>query len=159
MLILGIDPGTTRAGYGLIERAGGAFRYVSSGLFSTSSGSAGDRLSYIEKELTAILLRFRPDTAGVERLYFSRNKKTALRVAEARGVILGVLARQSVPCVELSPNTVKQSITGSGRASKQAVARMVGSFLHIRVVGCVDDVTDALAVAIAAADTVARDNY
>lgn len=149
MKILGIDPGTTRVGYGLIDVSGSKFVHVSSGLLSIPNKDLPQRLVAIEKGLSQLIKRGRPVKIGVETLFFSKNKKTALEVAEARGVIIATATKQAIPIVEVSPQEVKLSVTGSGAATKDAVAKMVEQFLGIATSDLVDDVTDALAVAIA----------
>ncbi|MAF79962.1 crossover junction endodeoxyribonuclease RuvC [bacterium] len=150
MIILGIDPGTTRVGYGVVEQKGSKFSHLESGLLSASSGTLSERLVFLEKKLESLLLRTNPQAAGVESVYFYKNQKTAIEVAEARGVVLLVLERHAVTLVELSPPEVKLAVSGDGSASKAAVARMVSHFLGESVEKKLDDVTDALAVAIAA---------
>ncbi|MDP2704579.1 MAG: crossover junction endodeoxyribonuclease RuvC [bacterium] len=149
MVILGIDPGTTRIGYGLVEQRGSRFSHIASGLFLVPRGTLSERLVALEKGLDALLQKYRPQTAGVEKVFLHTNQKTAIEVAEARGVILLVLARRGVPLIELSPPEIKLAVGGDGRATKAGVARMVSHFLGESVSGKLDDVTDALAVAIA----------
>lgn len=138
MIILGIDPGTARIGYGLIEKDGGKLKHIESGLIDLP----------VEKSVEGLLKRARPDKAGLEKLFFTKNRKTALRVAETRGVILNTLNKGGIPVFEIGPNEVKLAVTGDGRASKGSVARMVGLFLSIEG-KMVDDASDALAIAIA----------
>ena len=149
MIILGIDPGTTRIGYGVIEKKNGKLFHVQSGIFNLPPLSLAERLLVLDRELQGLITSYRPRIAGVEKIYFSSNQKTAIDVAQARGVILLVFSFSSLPFFELTPLEVKLAVAGSGRASKQAVARMVGHFLQISGTGKLDDVTDALAVAIA----------
>ena len=150
MLILGIDPGTTRIGYGLVKKEGGDFIFKDAGLLEIKNVNPGEKLIELEKQMSALLKRTKPDKAGVEKLFFSKNKKTALRVAEAKGVILFTLAKNSIPFVEILPNEVKTSVTGYGGASKNGVAKMVGHLLKIPTDKYIDDTTDALAIAITA---------
>ncbi len=150
MVILGIDPGTTRIGYGVIEQKGARFIHIASGLFPVSRGTLSERLVILEKNLDILLRKHRPQTAGVEKVFLHTNQKTAIEVAEARGVILLVLRKHGVPLIELSPPEIKLAVGGDGRATKAGVARMVSHFLGESLSGKLDDVTDALAVAIAA---------
>jgi crossover junction endodeoxyribonuclease RuvC len=152
MLILGIDPGTTRIGYGLIESNKGKFLFKKAGIIEIKKKEAGERLVDLEKELSKLIKENKPDKVGVEKLFFSKNKKTAIRVAEARGVILVTLAKKSIPFVEISPNQIKTSVTGYGNASKKGVAKMVSYILKIPTNKYIDDTTDALAIAIAVED-------
>ena len=150
MVVLGIDPGTVRVGYGVIRQEGGDYSHVSSGLFSITETDLSCRLLCLDRELDILLKKVRPEIAGVEQVYFYKNEKTAISVAHARGVILCGLARYGIPVIHLSPPEVKLGVTGSGRADKASVAKMVEQFLGLTMKGKIDDVTDALAVAIVA---------
>ncbi|MDP3724965.1 MAG: crossover junction endodeoxyribonuclease RuvC [Nanoarchaeota archaeon] len=154
MVILGIDPGTTRVGYGLIRKEAGGLQHLASGLFPIPPGDLSSRLFSLHAEAKKMLVSARPDRAGIEQLYFFKNQKTAIEVAEARGVLLFTLAEAGVPIVEITPLQVKLGVAGSGNASKKAVASMVFRFLGITPRSLPDDVTDALAVAIAVSGNV-----
>ena len=149
--VLGIDPGTSRIGYGLIEKVGGDLRHIESGLLPINPEKLSDieRLTAIRHSMRALILRTAPDMIGVEKLFFTKNKKTAMRVAEARGVILEAAA-EDTKIIEVSPVAVKIAVTGDGRAGKKGVAKMVNLILKLPPRRVVDDVTDALAIAIAA---------
>lgn len=156
-IILGIDPGSVRVGIGVIEKNGEALKYIESGLLRIAQNSdKGKRLLALEKDLKKALIRARPDRAGIEKLFFSKNQKTAFSVAEARGVILKTLTEFHVPIFELTPSEVKLAVAGNGRASKEAVAKMVGYFLKIQTKNIIDDATDALALAIAVSNQLRR---
>jgi len=148
VIILGIDPGTVRVGYGVVRREGARFSHVESGLFDVRGSSLTDRLVTLSRSLDDLLGRHDFSAGGVERLYFTTNQKTAISVAQARGVIILGLGRCGVPVHEVAPTEVKASLTSNGRATKDAVARMVGYFLGMDMDGVIDDVADALAVAI-----------
>lgn len=149
MIALGIDPGTVRIGYGIIEKTDSKLRLVAAGLLPLGSKNA-PRLAAIKRGVDALIKTHHPEILAVEKLYFSKNQKTAIAVAQARGAILLAAEERSIPIRELDPGVVKAGITGYGRSDKKAVAKMVGLFLKedLRVV---DDVTDALAMAIVAA--------
>jgi len=150
MTILGIDPGSVRVGYGLVEKRAGVLVYRESGLLETPGGTKAERLVGLERSLTALVLRVKPDRAGIERLFITKNQKTVMEVAEARGVIVAALTRQGIPLIELSPPEIKLAVTGDGRATKEAVARMVSrTLLSLPREKRIDDVTDALGIAIA----------
>ncbi|MDO8557119.1 MAG: crossover junction endodeoxyribonuclease RuvC [Candidatus Jorgensenbacteria bacterium] len=153
MIILGIDPGTTRIGYGAVEKTGGTLTHHASGLIECASGNLAEQLHIIEKRVEDVIKKTKPAKAGVEKLFFSKNKKTALTTAHARGVILSALRKHNIEIVELSPVEVKLGVTGYGSASKQAVAAMVSRILNISTKNVIDDTTDALAIAITAAYT------
>lgn len=148
MIILGIDPGTHRIGYGLIQKENGALSLIEAGLLPLEDGIP--RLSAIERSLETLLARSRPDRAAMERLFFTRNQKTGISVAQARGVLLNTLQKSGVPLQEFSPSEIKLAVAGSGTADKRAVAQMVFRFLSSPSDRLPDDATDALAVAIAA---------
>ncbi|KKU94504.1 MAG: Crossover junction endodeoxyribonuclease RuvC [Candidatus Jorgensenbacteria bacterium GW2011_GWA1_48_13] len=151
MIILGIDPGTVRVGYGVIEKNGGKLTHLESGLIKLPAENYEVRLVALEKNLKELLRKFRPDRVGLERLFFEKNRKTAIRVAEARGVILKTIVQNSIPLKELNPKEVKLAVTGDGNASKDGVGKMVKYFLKLGSLKMLDDVSDALAIAIAAA--------
>lgn len=148
MIILGIDPGSVRIGYGVIKKDRGKLTHIESGLLKLPRARHEDRLVAIEKNLGALLRRVRPDRVGLEKLFFVKNQKTALDVAQARGVILSAVAKKSIFLFEVAPSEVKLAVTGDGRAPKKSVAKMVNYFLDFEQKNVVDDVTDALAIAI-----------
>lgn len=148
MIILGIDPGTHRIGYGVIRKEGGVLSLVEANLLPLEDSLP--RLSAIERSLEAILERLHPDRAGMERLFFTRNQKTAIAVAQARGVLVNTLQKAGIPLQEFSPSEVKLAVAGTGTADKRAVAQMAFRFLSVQPRRLPDDVTDALAIAIAA---------
>ncbi|MCP6720104.1 MAG: crossover junction endodeoxyribonuclease RuvC [Patescibacteria group bacterium] len=150
MIILGIDPGSVRIGYGVIKKNHGKLTHLKSGLLKLPQTDHANRLVAIEKDLNNLLQKFQPDRVGLEKLFFVKNQKTALGVSEARGVILNTLAKKSLPFFEITPSEVKLAVTGDGRASKKSVAKMVNYFLGLELGNVViDDITDALAIAIA----------
>jgi crossover junction endodeoxyribonuclease RuvC len=153
--VLGIDPGTTRIGYGLIEKTGMTLQHIESGLLPVSPIGRDDaeRLMDLQDRLARLIKRLRPDIVGVEKLFFTKNKKTAMRVSEARGVILKTAAESGAQIIEISPAEAKIAVTGNGRAEKAAVAKMINFILKIPPRKVVDDVTDALAIAVAASSS------
>ena len=153
MIVLGIDPGTTRIGYGVIESSGNSLRHITSGILEVApKETSGERLNEIQTSLERLLLRTQPEKVGIERLFFSKNKKTALSVAEARGVLVATVVHNKIPLLELSPNEVKLAVTGNGNSKKNAVAKMVSLLLRVDVSHLLDDATDALAIAIASSN-------
>src|SRR3989344_2400179 len=147
MKILGIDPGTTRTGYGLVEKNRGV-RLSNCGLISGEDIDKGERLSHLEKEVQALINLHKPDLVCLEKLFFSKNKKTASSVSEARGVILLVVQRNGLKLMEFGPSEVKSAVAGNGGATKKDVLRAVTWTLGIKTVPGPDDVSDALAVAL-----------
>lgn len=151
-LILGIDPGTSRVGYGLVRGAGTPVLVACGLLRIPSSPSTSLRhLREISQELERLIRRRRPAAVAVEKLYVAKNSKATLAIAQARGVILLAAERYGVPVIEYTPSSVKKAVTGYGASDKQAVALMVRNILRVSKIEGPDDVTDALALAIAAA--------
>ena len=150
-VFLGVDPGTKRVGYGAVEKIPGGLRLVAAGILPVTGKTDAELLTSIDWELTKLIGELRPGSAAVERLYFSKNQKTALRVAEGRGVILLSLQNAGVPFHELGPNEVKLAVTGDGGANKGAVLKMVRYILKEPALMLIDDASDALALAICAA--------
>src|SRR3989338_1054628 len=119
MIILGIDPGTTAIGYGVIKK-NGRLKALNYGVIETT-GTHSEKLSEIDKRITKLIKKHKPDLVTLETLYFSTNKKTAIAVAEARGVITLIINRAGVPMMEFSPNNVKSIVTGYGGSDKESV--------------------------------------
>lgn len=150
MIILGIDPGTTRMGYGVIKSERSS-KLIACGILGNETvGSQKERLGIINKELEKIILKYKPDMISIEKLFFSKNKKTALSVAEARGVVLAVSDRANIPTLEFGPSDIKRVVAGDGRCDKRTLARIVALTLGVESIPGPDDVSDALAVAIRA---------
>lgn len=148
-MIVGIDPGTTRCGFGVITHRSSQLTAIDYGVVATAAGaSRADRLAELGRNLARILRRHKPTVVAVEELFFSKNVKTAMAVAEARGVVLATAASLMVPVMALSPGTIKQALTSSGRATKQQVGRMVALLLNLPKPPRPDDAADALACAI-----------
>ena len=149
MRILGLDPGTATTGYGIIDAEDGRLTLVVYGVFSTpATDGAPQRLQSIFHQLNDLLAAHRPDTAGVEQVFFGRNITTAIAVGQARGVLLLALAEAGVPVSEYSPPKVKEAVTGYGKAEKAQVQLMVRHLLDLAETPHPDDAADALAVAI-----------
>lgn len=151
MLALGIDPGTAICGYGLVEQVSGRLIVKNFGVITTSpKARMQDRLLKIYTELDALIKIFQPQVMGVEKLFFGRNATTAIPVGQARGVVLLTAAQNNLDVLEITPNEVKQSITGYGGATKEQVIYMVTKILELDEPPKPDDAADALAIAIAA---------
>ena len=149
MIVLGIDPGTARTGWGLVERLGPRLRLVDYGCLETPSDMAlPQRLLLIEAGLETLIEDHRPNLVAVERLFFNRNVQTAFAVGQARGVALLTAARHGLEVHEFAPHEVKQAVTGYGRAEKGQVQRMVQALLGLGEPPRPDDAADALAIAI-----------
>lgn len=152
MITLGIDPGTSVCGFGVIAFEGGELRLVDAGVIRTDpANSDGERLQRLHAALATLLGEHRPERVGIERLFFQRNVQTAMAVGQARGIALLVAAESGISIDEPTPNEVKQAVCGNGSADKQQVAAMVARLLGTSLGRVPDDATDALAIAIGCA--------
>lgn len=153
MIILGIDPGTTIVGFGIIEKNKGGLICKDYGCIKTKPKiPVIEKLSLIEKDLDKLIKDTKPEKIAVEKLFFYKNVKTAIDVAQARGVIISVCARNGITPLELTPLQVKQAVSCYGRADKQQMQKMVRLILGLKEIPKPDDAADALACAIACAD-------
>jgi len=149
MLVMGIDPGIARTGYGIIEADAGVYRPRDFGTINTVPGvPQGERLLCLFKSINSLFEDFLPQAVAVEQLYFYRNVTNALKVAEARGVILLAASCRGIPVSEYTPLQVKQAVVGYGRAAKQQVQAMICMQLGLQQTPIPDDAADALAVAL-----------
>lgn len=148
MRVLGLDPGTARLGWGVIEGEEEP-RLVGCGTLTTPANlPLATRLAQLFSELQTIVTQFRPEAAALEEIFFSRNARTAFAVGQARGAALVALAVAGIPVHEYTPLEVKQAVTGYGRAQKHQVQEMVRALLRLAEPPRPDDTADALAVAI-----------
>ncbi|MGA2130768.1 MAG: crossover junction endodeoxyribonuclease RuvC [Bryobacteraceae bacterium] len=149
MLVLGIDCGSQRTGYGVIESDGGGHRLIAAGVISTSTRDAFEiRLHEIARGLREVIRRHAPEAAAVEQVFCAANVRTALKLAHVRGVALLAIAEAGLPLGEYSPLEIKTSVAGYGRAGKGQVQTMVQSLLGLTAAIESEDACDALAVAI-----------
>ena len=149
MKILGIDPGLAIVGYALVEINNNKIELLTSGSIQTDKKlEDSKRLLEIYNDLSQIVERYNPDCASVEQLFFFKNQKTIIPVAEARGVILTVLEKFKIPTYSYTPMEVKQVLTGYGRAEKKEVEQMVKLTLEKQELPKLDDTVDAIAIAI-----------
>lgn len=149
MRILGIDPGFAITGYSIIDYIGNRFKLIDSGAIKTEAGMPFPlRLSEIYTMLNNIIDEYKPDAISVEELFFNNNAKTAINVAQARGVIIVVGCQRNIPTFEYTPLQVKQAVVGYGRADKIQVQKMVKTILKVEKLPKLDDITDSMAIAI-----------
>jgi crossover junction endodeoxyribonuclease RuvC len=149
MKILGIDPGTGIMGWGLIRKEGAKIVPLGYGCVRTESkDSMPDRLNLIFDELNGIIKKEKPDEVAVESLFFFKNQKTVITVAQARGVAIVCAKIAKLPVFEYTPLQVKQALTGYGRADKNQIQQMVKITCKLKECPKPDDAADALAVAI-----------
>ncbi|MDR2136011.1 MAG: crossover junction endodeoxyribonuclease RuvC [Treponema sp.] len=150
--IIGVDPGLASTGWGIVEQAGNAVRYLSHGCISTESSSPqGERLFFIHREFGRILEEWKPQQSATETLYFGRNVSSAIPVAEARGIVLLALTQFGIPLLEFRPIAVKQGVVGQTVADKKQVQLMVKVILGLKQIPRPQHAADALALAICAA--------
>ncbi len=149
MRILGIDPGYAIVGYGVIEYSGGKYFPIDYGAITTSPDIPfPQRLQQIYTRLTSVIIETDPDEMAIEKLYFQNNQKTAIPVAEARGVILLAAQMNNIRISEYTPLQVKSAVTGYGQAKKPQVMEMTRRLLKLSSIPRPDDTADALAMAI-----------
>ncbi|MEN4042654.1 MAG: crossover junction endodeoxyribonuclease RuvC [Anaerolineaceae bacterium] len=150
MIVLGIDPGTARTGYGLVqETAAGELAMVACGVIETPAGMpAEQRLLQLYDGINQLIHLHPPDCGAVEKLFFQRNVTTAIAVGQARGVVMLALAQAGIAVAEYNPMDVKQAVVGYGSADKNQVQQMVRALLNLEQIPKPDDAADALAVAI-----------
>lgn len=146
--VVGVDPGTNRVGYALIEKYGDKIKLICAETITIPAGHPGERLSALETILRERLERDRPDVICLEELFFTKNAKTALAVAEARGIILLTSWRLVRSIWEYTPLEVKMAVTGYGRADKSQVRNMVERTLPGATIPKGDDAVDAIAIAL-----------
>lgn len=148
MRILGIDCGSERTGYGVIDSDGRTHRMVAAGVIRTDAKAMlGGRLLEIASKLRNVIREFAPDAGAVEEVFYAQNAKSALKLAHVRGIALLALAEAGIPTGEYSPLEVKTSVVGYGRAEKQQVQLMVQNLLRLESPQP-EDASDAIAVAI-----------
>lgn len=148
MLALGIDPGTRRLGWGLVEREGARISHVAHGVIRLDpEHPLATRLCAIDRELSALIAQHRPDVGSVETLFFHKDAQAAAKLGHARGVVLACLARASVPVEEYAPAHVKRTVAGRGDATKEQVALMVTAIFGFAAAPS-SDAADALAIAL-----------
>lgn len=149
MRVLGIDPGVAITGYSIIDEAKNRYTRVDSGLIRTkSSQEAALRLKIIHEAVVGLIEQFVPQALSIEKIFFSRNVRTALQVGEARGVIILAAAKNGLDVFQYTPLQIKQSVAGYGQAEKAQVQHMVKMLLKLSPENLVDDEADAMAAAL-----------
>lgn len=148
MRVLGLDPGLTCAGYGLVERSDLGTKAVCFGAIRTPRGPIAARLLALHDELKALITLHRPDAVAVERVLFNTNTRTAMSVGQAAGVALLLAAQAGCEIGEYTPNEVKMSVTGYGKADKAQVQMMIARLLELPEPPTPADAADALGLAL-----------
>lgn len=147
--VLGIDPGITTTGYGILEHVKGSQSVITFGTITPPAKKSNpEKLAHLYTEITAIIHEFSPTEIAVEEAFFSKNARTAFVLGQARGMALLAAARLELQCFEYSPKKVKLSVVGNGSASKEQVRFMVKAILSLDQIPEKFDITDALAVAL-----------
>lgn len=149
MRILGVDPGYAIVGFGVVDYAGANFAPVEYGAILTQAHTPfTQRLCDIDTDIQEVLRRYEPNCMAIEKLYFTSNQKTAIDVAQARGILILAAAKRKIPVYEYTPLQVKMAVVGYGKAEKKQVMEMTRNILKLEQIPRPDDAADALAIAI-----------
>ena len=151
-IILGIDPGSLKTGYGLIESSGNKLRFLECGTIKTGGGALPPRLKIIFNDIRTIVQQWSPDEMAIENVFLSRNPDSALKLGQARGAAICAVMADDIPVAEYTANQVKQAIVGRGHADKSQVQHMVKILLNLNEKPQ-EDAADALAIALCHANT------
>jgi len=149
MIILGIDPGTQRIGYAILELKNKKAVFKTADILKIKKNDF-NKLIEIEAEIQKLIKKWNPKILSIEKIYFSRNQKTAMAVSEARGIILLAALKNNIKILEYAPNEIKLKIAGYGFADKKAVEKMVRLILNLKNQKFIDDAIDALALSLVA---------
>ena len=149
MIIVGIDPGTSRTGFAVVKYIKGEASIIEFGCWDLTEFDGLTRLDKIFKNLDKLLKQYKPNLLGIEELFFFKNAKTVMKISEARGVVLLATKRNKIKILELTPLQVKQYMTGYGRAEKKQIQQLVKSYFNLDKIPKPDDAADALAICIA----------
>lgn len=149
MKILGIDPGFGRMGWAMAEKTGKKVKLIAADCIQTKTGQKHElRLLQLGQALETLIKKHKPAALAIEKLYFAKNQKTALAVAEARGVVLYLAGFYQLEVLEFSPLEIKMGLTGYGRADKNQIKKMLKLILKINDLPKLDDTIDAIAIAL-----------
>lgn len=154
MTILGIDPGTNKVGYGIIKKDKNQFLLINYGCFNIKSKSINENLVKIQKEIEKLIQIYKPNIAAIEQIFFFKNKKTAINIAQSRGVIITTLMKANIEIKEFTPLQIKQSVCGYGKADKNQVQKMIKLIFKLKDVPKPDDAADAIATAFCASNII-----
>jgi crossover junction endodeoxyribonuclease RuvC len=149
MKILGIDPGFGRLGYAILEINKQSPRVIDCDCFETKPKSDyGKRLLLVADKVKNLISKHRPDIIAIEKIFFAKNQKTAMQIAEVRGILLYLAANSNIPAYEHTPLEVKMALCGYGKATKEQVQKMLKTLLKLASLPKSDDATDALAIGL-----------
>ena len=146
-IILGIDPGSLKTGYGVIQYEERQARHLASGCIFLTENSFPQRMVQIFTTLSEVIETYQPDTAAIEQVFMAKNASSALKLGHARGVAMVAIARCGIPVDEYAAKVIKKSVTGKGQANKEQVQYMVRLLLQLKT-NLQEDQADALAVAL-----------
>ncbi len=149
MIILGIDPGTTRIGWAFLQVGRKNIKPIDYGCLEILEQAQGQRLEIIAKNLDVLIKKYKPSIVAIEKIFFFKNAKTVMSISEARGVIILIIQKNHLKYIELTPLEIKQNLIGYGRANKKDVQKTVQCFFSLEKLPKPDDIADALAVALA----------
>ncbi len=154
MVIIGVDPGSSYTGYGIINKDGNHLSHIASGVIKTDTKrDFPARLKAIYDGLTKVIKEFSPDECSIENIFYCKNVKSALKLGHARGVVMVAVANAGIKACEYTPTEIKQAVAGYGMAPKEQVQSMVKMILNIKDIASLDT-SDALAAAICHANSV-----
>jgi len=154
MRIIGIDPGTATTGFSIIEKKDDKIQLLDYGCIKTKAGlNESIRLTQIAADLRILIEKWKPTDASIEKIFFNKNIRTAISVAQARGVILLELNKKGIPQKEFTPLEIKTAVCGYGKADKKMVQEMVKTILSLDHIPEPDDAADAIATGICLANT------
>ena len=154
MIVLGIDPGIARCGWGLVEHNASKLRFIDCGVFETPAGMDPEkRIDIVCTELEKLIKKHKPDEVAMEKVFFFKNQKTIIVTGQVQGGIMLVLTRKGYDVHQYTPLQVKQALTMYGRATKQQIQEVVTRVLNLETVPKPDDAADGLAIAITHAHT------
>lgn len=149
MIILGIDPGLGRCGYGVIEYNNNKPKALDYGcIFTDKDSETSRRLLDLSDKINSIIKKYKPQVLAIEDLFFNTNAKTVIKIGQAQGVIMLAAQKNNIPVFSYPPLEIKMAITGYGRAEKEQIQKMVKNILHLTEIPKPDDTADALAVAL-----------
>lgn len=157
--VLGIDPGSAVTGYGVVERRGRALECIDCGTIKCRERALPDRLVGVYDGLRAVVEAYQPTVVAIENAFLGKNVKALAVMSQARGVLVLAARRADLPVFEYSPREIKQSVVGTGRASKHQIAYMVSSLLELGETDLPLDATDGLAVALCHLNRVATASH
>ncbi len=157
MIILGIDPGFSRLGYAVIDTDKGKFKVIDCACFETSSRlEYGKRLVLVANKVKDLISKHKPQFLAIEKIFFAKNQKTALQIAEVRGILLYLAASSGISTCEYTPLEIKMALCGYGKATKEQVQKMLKILLNIPFLPKEDDASDALAICLTCASCLPR---